>query len=88
MPVCQQKTSRAVIEKSSSPCGNRVTRRASRRCNREPSRNVIWYVATHCGGALEGGLVAAITIRRFDGVVVADMAGGAGSGRWGHVRTG
>jgi hypothetical protein len=52
------------------------------------SRHVVGYVAAHRGGALEGWLVAAKAIRRFEEVVVADMAGGAGRGRRGHVRPG
>ena len=36
---------------------------------------------------LEGRLVAAITIRRIEAVVVADMAGGARRRRWRHMRS-
>jgi hypothetical protein len=88
VPVGQQETGRAVIKKSRSPSGNRVTRRASRSRDREPSRNVIRHIPAQRCGALEGRLVAAITIGRMERVVVAHMAGGAGSGRWRHVRSG
>jgi hypothetical protein len=59
------------------------------RCRgRDSSGDVVGNVAAHGGGALEGGLVAAIAIRRFDGVVVGDMAGDTGSRRRRHVRSG
>jgi hypothetical protein len=77
-----------VIENTRSPSGNRVAGRTLRGRNWKSSRHVIRYVAAHRCGALEGGLVTAVAIRRFEEVVVADMAGGAGSWRRGHVRPG
>jgi len=75
-----------VIENARSPSGNRVAGRTLRRRDWKSSRHVIRNVTAHRDGALEGGLVAAVAIRGFDGVVVGEVAGGAGSGRWGHMR--
>jgi hypothetical protein len=77
-----------VIEYTRSPGSNRVAGRTLRCRDWKSSRHVIRNVAAHRSGALEGGLMAAITIRRIEGVVVAEMAGSAGSGRRGHVRSG
>jgi hypothetical protein len=86
VPVGECKAGCIVIEDSRSPGGHCMAGGALRRCRGEAGRDVIRDVPAHRGGAQEGRLVAAITIRRFEGVVVAHMAGGAGRRRRGNVR--
>ena len=88
MPIRQQESCGAVVENSRRPGGDRVARRASRSRRRESRRDVVRHRPANRRGAHEGGLVATITIRRTEGVVVVDMAGGAGRRRWRHVRSG
>jgi hypothetical protein len=85
--VGQSEAGCAVIENSRSPGSNRVARRASRSRDREPRGHVIRYVPADRRGSQEGWLMAPITIRRTEGVVVVDMAGNAGGRRWRHVPT-
>ena len=73
---------RVVVKNSCRPGGDRVAGRASRGSRGEACRNVV-----RRGRGLEYGLVAAIAVRRTEGVVVVDMAGGAGRRRWRHMRT-
>jgi len=82
VPIGEEKARRAVVKNSCRPSGDRVAGGASGGSRGEACRNVV-----RRGGGLEYGLVAAIAVRRTEGVVVVDMAGGAGRGRWGHVRT-
>ncbi len=88
MPIGQHEAGRAVIEDSRSPSGNRVARCAGRSRSREPCRDVVRYVPAKCSGALECRLVASITIRRTEGVVVVHMARNAGGWRRRHVCAG
>jgi hypothetical protein len=73
---------RAVVKNSCRPGGDRMTGRTSRGSRGEACRNVV-----RRGRGLEYGLVAAIAVSRKGDVVVVDMAGGAGGGRRGHVRS-
>lgn len=79
VPIGEEKARRAVVKNSCRPGGDRVAGRASGGSRGEACRNVV-----RRGRGLEYGLVAAIAVRRNRGVVVVDMAGGAGSG---HVRS-
>ena len=88
VPVGQQEPGRAVIEDSRSPSCNRVARRASRGSRREPGRNMVRHRAADGRRAEKSGLVAAVTIRGIERVVVAHMARRAGRRRRGHVRSG
>jgi hypothetical protein len=75
-----------MIENTGSPGGNGMAECTLRSRGWKPSGDMVRYVPAHGGGALEGGLVAAITIRRIERVVVAFMAGGTGCRRRRHVR--
>jgi len=86
--IGQRKASRAVIKHSRSPGSNRMTCRTLCRPNRESGRDVVRYAPTKRLRAQEGGLVAAITVRRAKRVIVVHMARRAGRRRWGHVRSG
>jgi hypothetical protein len=88
MGIGQREASCSVIENSRGPGGDRVARGTLRRRGREPGRDVVRYVPANCRGALEIRLVAPITVRRIECVVVAQMAGGAERRRRGHVRSG
>jgi len=87
MAIGQREPSRAVIKYARGPSGDRVAGRAGRSRSRESCRDVVRNVPANRCGALEGRLVAAITIRRIEAVVVADMAGGARRRRWRHMRS-
>jgi hypothetical protein len=88
VPVGQREAGRAVVKNSRSPGSNRVARRAGRSRDREPCRHVIWHVTAKRRGALECRLVAPVTIRRTEGVVVVHMARSAGRRCRRHVRSG
>jgi len=77
-----------VIEYARSPSCNRVASRASRCGRGEPGRDVVRHRAANGCSAQKSGLVAAVTIRRIERLVVVHMAGGAGCRRRGHVRSG
>jgi hypothetical protein len=87
MGIGQREAGRTVIENSRGPGGDRVARGTLRRRSREPSRDVVRDAPAKCRGALESRLMAPITIRRTEGVVVAHMAGNAGRRCRGHVRS-
>jgi hypothetical protein len=82
VPIGEEKARRAVVKNSCRPGSDRVAGRASRGSRGEACRNVV-----RRGRALECGLVATIAVRRNGDVVIVDMAGGAGGGRRGHVRS-
>lgn len=84
----QRESGGGVIEDASGPRRNRMAGGAGGSGDREPSRHVIGHCAANRGRALECGLVAAVTIRGIQRVVVADMAGRAGSRCRRHVRPG
>jgi hypothetical protein len=75
-----------VVKNSRRPGRNCVAARARRRSCRESGRDVNRYRASNRCGAKECRLVAPITIRRTERVVVVYMAGRAGSRRRRHVR--
>jgi hypothetical protein len=86
--IREQEAGRAVIENARSPGRNRVACR-TRRCDRRKSgRDVVRNRAADRGGAEKCRLVAAVTIRRIERVVVAHMARRAGGRRRRHVRSG
>ena len=74
MRTHQRKACGAVVERSGSPGGNGMARRALCGGSWEARRHVIWHVSTDCGGALERRRVAAITIRGIQRVVIVGMA--------------
>ena len=88
MPVGQQEPGRAVIEDARSPSCNRVARRASRCRRRECGGNMVRHRSADVRGAEKYRLVAAVTIRGIERVVVVHMARRAGGRRRGHVRSG
>ena len=79
----QRKSRGGVVELSRSPGGDGMARGTLRRGGRESCRDVIWYISTDGGGALERGCVAAVAVRGIQSVVVIRMAGSA---RRGEVR--
>ena len=87
MAIGQWETSCTVIKDSRGPGGNRVARCTLRRRGWKSGRDVVRYVSAKRLGAQESRLVAAIAIRRTEGVVVVHMAGGAGRRRRRHVRS-
>jgi hypothetical protein len=88
MAIGQRETGCTVIEDSRSPGGNRMARGTLRRRGWKSGRDVIRYRPAQRRRAQESRLVASITVRRTEGVVVIHMAGGAGRWRRGHVRSG
>ena len=74
-----------MVKDSCSPGGDRVAGCASRSRDRESGGDVIGHRAANCGSALESCLVATVTIRRIESVVVVYMAGCAGRRSRGHV---
>jgi len=88
VPVCQQKSGRAVIENAGGPGRNRVARRAGGGRGGKSGRHMVRNVSTDCCGADECSLVASVAIRRAERVVIVDMAGSAGRRRRGRVRPG
>ena len=88
MAVGQQESGCAVIEHSCRPGRNRVAGGAGSSCDRKPGRHVIGNIpANRCPGG-ECRLVAAVTIRRVQAVVVVDMARGARRRVRRHMRAG
>ena len=87
MAIGQRKTSCTVIEDSRSPCGDCVARGTLRRRGWESGRNVVGHGSPNLRGTQKSRLMTTITVRRIQFVVVAQMAGGAGCRRWGHVRS-
>src|SRR5712691_6442516 len=87
MGIGQGEAGRSVIENSRSPGSNRVARGTLRRRRREPGCDVVRYVPANRRGSQEIWLMAPITVRRIECVVVAQMAGGAGRRRRRHVRS-
>ena len=75
--IGQREASCSMIENSRGPGSNRVARGTLSRRDWKSGRNVVRYVPAKRRGALESCLVASITIRRTEGVVVAHMAGNA-----------
>src|ERR1700682_3933216 len=73
----QRKTRGAVVERAGSPGGNGMARGTLRGRGRESCRDVIRYISTDGGGALEGSRVAAIAVRGIQRVVVIGVAGSA-----------
>jgi hypothetical protein len=80
MAIGQRETRCTVIKDSCSPSGDRVAGCTLRRAGWKSSGDVIRYASAQCLGALESRLVAPVTVRRTEGVVVVHMAGDAG--RW------
>jgi hypothetical protein len=74
VPVGEQEAGGAVIKNAGSPGGNGMAEGTLCCSGWKSSGDVIRQ-----RGALESGLVAAKAVRGFEEVVVADMAGGAGS---------
>ena len=88
MRIREREAGSAVVKYTRGPGGYRVAARAGR-CRRwETGRDVIRHRAANGHGAIKILLVAPVTIRRIERVVVVHMAGGAGSGRRGHVCSG
>jgi len=87
MAIGQRETGCTVIEDSRSPSRNRMARCTLRRPSRESCRDVVRYVSAKRLSSLEVRLVAAITVRRTERVVVVHMAGNAGRRRRRHVRS-
>lgn len=85
--IRQREARGVVIENSRGPGCNRMARRASGSRRRETRRDVIRNIPANRRRALECGLVATVTIRRIQRVIVIDMAGRAGGRSWGHVRS-
>ena len=81
MAIGEQKAGGAVVENSGGPSSDGMARRASRSRNRKSSGDVIRNASAKRGGALEGGLVAAMAVRRTEGVIVIYVAGGTGRRR-------
>ncbi len=75
--IGEQEAGGAVVENSRGPSSDRMARRASRSRHWKSSGDVIRNVSAKRGGALEGGLVTAIAVRRTEGVIVIHVAGGA-----------
>ena len=73
----QRKGGGAVVERSRSPSGNGMAGGALRSGRWETRSHVIWHIPANGGGALESSRVAAIAVRRIQGVVAVDMAGSA-----------
>ena len=88
MAIGQWEAGRGVIENARGPGRNRVASCAGRSRRRKPGGDVIGNRAADRRGAEECRLVAAVTIRGIERVVVAHMAGRAGGRRWGHMRSG
>lgn len=86
--VGQREAGRGVIEYARGPGRNRVASCAGRSRRREPGGDVIRHCSAYRCGADKSRLVAPITIRRIERVVVAHMAGRAGGRRRGHMRSG
>jgi hypothetical protein len=73
----QREACGAVIERSGSPGGNGMARRALCGGSWEARSHVVGYISTNCGGALERRRVAAVAVRGIQCVVVIGMAGSA-----------
>ena len=86
--VRQRESGRGMIENARSPRRDRVTRRARGCGRRETCGDVIWHRAANRCGALKCRLVAAVTIRRAERVIVVHMAGRAGRRCGRRVRSG
>jgi hypothetical protein len=67
MPVCQQESSRAVVENSGRPTDGCVARRAVRKCKRSPSRGMYGICGLLLGRQVAAGISA---IGRRDGQVI------------------
>jgi hypothetical protein len=88
VPVGQREPGRVMVKHSRGPGSNRVTSRARRSCDRESRSDVVGHRPANGRRALESRLVAAVTIRRVQSVVVADVAGRAGCRSRRHMRAG
>ena len=87
MAIRQRETGCTVIENSGGPSCNRMAGCALRGPGWKSRRDVVRYVPAKRLGALECCLMASITIRRTESVVVVHMAGSAGRRRRGHMRS-
>ena len=87
MAIGQWESSRAVIENSRGPGGDRMAGGAGCGGRGEPGRYVIGYISADRCGALKSRLMAAIAILRTEGVIVVHMAGRAGGRRRRNVRS-
>ena len=88
MAIGQWEAGCTVIENSRSPGRNRMARGALRGRGWKSSSDVVRYVSAQRRGALECSLMAAVTIRRAERVIVVYMAGRAGGRRRRHVGSG
>lgn len=86
--VGKRKAGCGVIENARGPRCDGVAGRARRRGCRETGRDVVWYRSAYRCGADESRLMAAVTIRGIERVVVVHVARRTGSRRRGHVRSG
>ena len=82
----KRKTGGAVIELAVGPSSDGMAGGALRGSIRESGSDMVRNSSANCRGAVPGRLVATVAIRGIQCVVVADVAGRAGSRRGRHVR--